>query len=221
MAYTAAQVITQAQRFLIDIDDAAYSDDMLTYLNEGCRRFASETHCCQSYVLISNITDSSIPYLVIRNAIDTIITPGSTEGILFVSKVLPMLGDNWTPLPKAPMSEMKAFLATDVTIPTRYFLYAEAIHFDVEEGVSMNSGAGISFRLWCSYIPADLTATSDLLIIPDEWVHAIVKYMVFCCHIADRSAALANGAYAEFEAIKQAAANVYISQIERIPGAVQ
>ncbi len=210
MAYTGTQVKTMAQRFLVDIDDDAYSADMLSYINEGCRRFASETHCCQAQADMLVIANT-IAYTAIASTIGASIA----EQVLFVSKVLPQVGDKWTPLHKAPLSEMKSLLATEITTPTRYSLFAESVYFDTEPGVTLSFTASV----FCSYVPVDLSAIGGTILIPEEWIQAIVKYVVFCCHIANRSAGLANGAYAEFEAIKQQAARVYMAQLEGIPGA--
>lgn len=217
MAFTVANILTQAQRFLIDIDDDAYRDTtthqpMLDYYNEAVRRFASETHCCQGVADIS-VTAQSVTYAAIAAAIASAYSV-SVEQVLYIVKVLPQTGDNWTPLHKAPISEMKALLATGVVTPTRYSTFAEAIYFDTEPGTTLSFTATVS----CSFIPADETDVTQDTLIPNEWIQAIVKYIVFCCRITDRDSGIANGAYQEFEAIKQAAANVFISQIEKIPG---
>ncbi len=209
MSYSATQVINMARRFLVDNNDDAYSADTLSYLNEACRRFASETHCCQAVVDMS-VVSNTITYTAIATAIGASLA----EQVLFVTKVLPQIGDNWTPLHKAPMSEMKALLATGETTPTRYSLFAEKVYFDTEAGTTLSFTATV----FASFVPVDLAAVGDTVLIPEEWIQAIVKYIVFCCRIADRDAGLANGAYAEFEAIKQQAANVYMSQLERVPG---
>jgi hypothetical protein len=209
MAFTGTQVIAMAQRFLVDIDDDAYGDDMLSYLNEACRRFGSETHCCQKVVDVA-VTAQTIPFTDIVSAIGA-----SAEQVLYVSKVILKTGTNYTPLPKAPVSEMKALLISTTTTPTRYSLFAESIIFDTHPDTTLSFTATI----YCSFVPTDLAQEGDSILIPDEWVQAIVKYIVFCCRIADRDAGLANGAYQEFENIKQAAANVFIAQVESIPGA--
>jgi len=216
MAYKASAVITMAQRFLVDTEDNAYSvgtsddtNDMLNYLNEACRRFAAETHCCQGIVTVS-VTAQNITFATILAELGSSIV----EQVLYITKVMPKTGTNYTPLPKAPISEMKALLASTVTTPTRYSVFAESIYFDTHPDTVLAFNATVS----CSYVPKDLTSTDEYILIPDEWVQAIVKYIVFCCRIADRDAGLANGAYQEFEAIKQAAAAVNISQIEKIPG---
>jgi len=214
MAYTGTNIIEMAQRLLVDMDDDAYGNDMLSYLNEGCRRFANETHCCQAVVNVS-VSGQSVTFSDIVAAINGAYG-ASAEAVLFIGKVIPNTGTYWTPLPKAPVSEMKAHLSDATTTPTRYSVFAEAIYFDTEPGVTLNFTATI----YCSYSPVDLSAVGDSLLIPDEWAQAIVKYIVFCCHMADRDAGLGNGAYQEFDAIKQAAANLFISQIEKIPGVV-
>ncbi len=215
MSYLASDVMTLAQRFLIDTEDDAYRDTttnlpMLAYLNEGQKLFAVGTHCCQAQVNIA-VTGNAITYAEIVSAIGS-----SAEGILFPIKVTPQIGDNWQPLYKAPMSEMKALLATGVTEPTRFSLFSEKIIFDTEPGTTVSFTATIS----TSFVPTDLATAATAILTPDEWVMALVKYIIFCCRVQDRDAGQANGAFAEYEAIRQQAANVFVSQIEKIPGAI-
>ncbi len=213
MAYLASDVMTLAQRILIDIEDDAYRDTithlpMLAYLNEGQKLFSATTHCCQAVVDISVIAQT-ITYASIVSAIGS-----AAEGILFVSKVMPKTGDNYTPLPKAPVSEMRALLAASVTAPERYGLFAETVRFDTHPDTTLSFTA----RIYCSFITTDLATSASTILIPDEWVMALVKYIIFCCRVQDRDTNLANGAYAEYDAIRLQAANVFISQIEKIPG---
>ena len=216
MSFTVTQILTMAQRFLVDIDDDGYRDTtthqpMLDYYNEAVRRFAAETHCCQGRVDIA-VTAQSITFAALTSAL---VSAGySASQVLYIVKLLPQTGINYTPLPKAPMSEMRALLVSATTAPERYSVFAESIYFDTHPDTTLSFTATIS----CSFIPTDASDVTTATLIPDEWVQAIVKYIVFCCRVTDRDSGLANGAYQEFEAIKQAAANVFISQIEKIPG---
>ncbi len=212
MAFTVSDILTMAQRFLVDLDDDAYRDTtthqpMLDFYNEGARRFAAETHCVQAVVDVS-VTTQKISYAAIVSAIGA-----TAEQILYISKVIPKVGTNQVPLPKAPVSEMRALLASTITTPTRYSLFAEAVRFDTHPDTVLS----FDVTVYCSYVPVDLVVTASILI-PDEWAQAIVKYIEFCCRVTDRDGGLANGAYDQFDVIKQAAANLFISQIEKIPG---
>lgn len=199
MSYTGANVITMARRFLADSIDKAHLDaDMLAYLNEGQKRFSSETHCCQKVVDIS-VTAQTITYAAIKSAIGS-----DAEEVLSVLKVIPKTGDNYTPLPFAPISEMNPLLISTTTTPTRWGHFAEAVYFDTHPDTTLSFTA----RVKCSFVSADLSAVGDNIITPDEWVQALVKYIEFCCRIAERDANGANGAYDEFEAIKQSAAAI-------------
>jgi len=215
MAYKASEVIEMAQRFLVDTEDDAYSADMLSYLNEACRRFATETHCCQALTTVG-VTGQILPFDTILSGINSSLQ--IAHELLYIIKAIPYIGDNYTPLPKAPISEMKACLSSSITIPTRYSVFAEKIHFDTHP----NTVLDFNMSVLCSYVPVDIEPGSEdsNILIPAQWVQAIVKYIIFCCRIADRDAGLANGAYQEFEAIKLQAANVNISQLEKIQGAV-
>lgn len=217
MSYTATNIIEIAQRELLDPDDDAYNDasgqPMFAFLNEGQKRFASETHCCQAVVDIS-VTAQTITYAAIVTAINAI-TGLSAEGVLFVSKVIPDIESKQVPLPKAPVSEMKALLASTVTTPTRYSCFAEAIRFDTHPDTTLDFTATV----YCSFIPTDLSVVGDSILIPDEWMMGLVRYVQYCCRVTDRDAGLANGTYEEYETIKEAAARVFIAQIEKVPGA--
>jgi len=200
MSYSTTDIFTMAQRLLVDIEDDAYLDNMLQYLNEAQRRFATETHCCQAAVDVT-VTDNSLPYTTISALIS-----GSDE-ILYVAKVQLNSGTNYSSLPKASMTEMKNLLASTITTPTRYSLFAEQIFFDLHPSATISFGATI----FCSYVPTDLTAGQDL-VIPDQWVQAMVHYIVYCCRIADRDTGLANGAFGEYEAMRAQAAAFYSAQ---------
>ena len=200
MSYSTSDITTMAQRLLIDIDDDAYLDNMLSYLNEGQRRFASETHCCQAAADVT-VSDNSLPYSTIIAQIS-----GAAK-VLYVAKVQLNSGTQYSFLPKAMTTEMKTLPLSTTTTPTRYSLFAEQIFFD------LHPSATISFNttIFCSYIPSDLTAGQNLAI-PDQWVQAIVQYIVYCCRVSDRDSGLANGAFGEYEAIRAQAAAFYIAQ---------
>lgn len=199
MSYIVSEVITMARRFLIDSADKSHTDaDMLAYTNEGQKRFSSETQCCQAVV---DVTPSANPitYAQIVSAIGS-----SAEQILSIVKVTPKSGDNYTPLPFAPVSEMKELPVSATTAPTRWNNFAEVVRFDLHPDTAYTTVT----RIECSFTTADLSAVGDTILTPDEWIQGLVKYVEFCCRIAERDAGGANGAYAEFEAIKLAAAAI-------------
>jgi hypothetical protein len=189
-----------AQRLLVDIDDDAYLDNMLTYLNEGQRRFAAETHCCQAIADVS-VSDNVLAYSSIVSEIT------GAEKVLYVAKVQLNSGTQYTFLPFAPLSELKTLPTTATTTPTRYTTFAEQIVFD------LHPSATISFdtTIFCSYVPSDLSSGANL-IIPDQWVQAVVQYIVYLCRVSDRDAGLANGAWSEYETIRANAAAFYKAQ---------
>lgn len=200
MAYTTSDITTMAQRLLVDIDDDSYLDNMLTYLNEAQRRFASETHCCQAIADVT-VSDNVLAFSSIASEIT-----GAAK-VFYVGKIQLNSGTQYSFLPKASVTEMKTLPVSTTTTPTRYSLFAEQIVFD------LHPSATISFdtTIFCSYIPNDLTDGQDL-IVPDQWVQAIVQYIVYLCRVADRDAGLANGAFSEYEAIRANAIAFYIGQ---------
>jgi len=210
MAFTANNIMDMAQRFLVDIEDDAYRDTstsqpMLSFLNEGQRRFAAETFCCQTIVDLSSVTTKTITYATLAAAI------ADALGILFVVKV-EVPDSTVSPfLPKAPISEMKNTLAVTTLIPTRYTLFGEEIVFDTHESATL---ALSDVNVYCVFSPNDVIATDNILI-PDEWAQALVHYIVYCCRILDRDAGLANGAFAEYEAMRVQAAQLYRAQMEQ------
>ena len=195
-----------AQRLLVDVSDDAYLDNLLSYLNEGCRRFASETHCCQAIVDMNTNTSNEM-------AFSSIATAASAAKILYVAKIRLDEVDGTAKtapayLPKASMSEMKDLPTTSTTAPTRYSLFGEKVIFDLHPSATLD----FDVTVYCSYIPSDLTSDNDTIVIPDQWISAIVQYMVYCCRVADRDSGLANGAWGDYEAVRTQAAAFYIAQ---------
>jgi hypothetical protein len=203
MAYTATEIITIAQRLLVDIEDDAYLDDMLAYFNEWQRRFAVETQCVQSIKQIA-VTSSALTYAAIAagivNASD-IITP---------FQVRLDSGVQYSFLPKSRLSDIKDLPAADTVLPTRYAVFGKQLTFDLMPTATISFNATIS----CSFIPDDLTATSQTTLIPDQWAQSGVHYLCYCARIADRDAGLANGHFAEYEAMRIQAAALYAMQME-------
>jgi len=203
MAYTATQIITMAQRQLVDIDDDSYLADCLTYVNEACRRFASETHCCQESATV-NLTTNKVLFSTVLAAVTGYIET------LWIARVQLNSGTRYSILPKMPLSESKDLLAVTTLVPTRYMVFGKTLFTDLHP----SAVPSISLTLFASFVPTDLTSVDDELKIPDMWAQAIVKYVVFCCRIADRDAGLANGAFQEYEAIRVQASAFYLAQAE-------
>ncbi len=189
MSTTVAQCIADARRLLADTYDEAFeAADLLAYLNEGMRRFAAETHVCQGSVT-KTVTSSPV-------ALSTLTEDQADEDeVLIVAKIELTDGTDRIPLPKAPIYEMKTRTGTT---PTRYMLFDQAIHFDVVGTVS------ITFTAYYSYIPTRLLST-DSLPFADEYAPAMVRYMVYCAHLSMRDAGMANGAFSEYQELRQLA----------------
>jgi len=207
MAYTASEIITMAQRLLVDVEDDAYLDDMLSYFNEWQRRFATETQCVQK-VEPTSVRADTYSYADLARQID------DASDLVDVARVELIdnsgVGTAIYPLPKSELSDLKTLPLTASIFPTRYSLFAKQILFD------LHSSADVSFviRVYCSIIPNDLTSTDATTLIPDQWAQAGVHYLCYCARISDRDANLANGHFAEYEAIRMQAALLYKSQME-------
>jgi hypothetical protein len=198
MSFTGTDVVEVAQRLLVDIDDEAYSDDLLDYLNEGSRRFAAETHCCQAAEEIT-IEANYVDYTSLAALSD------EADSVLFVPKMVYLDNDNPFDLDKASLFSHKSLPDQSVTTPTRFWCFGKKVFFD------LNENATISFNIlaYFSYIPSALSALTENIKIPDAWMMALVNYIAYCCHIADRSAGLANGFFDQYEKIKTQAAQIY------------
>jgi len=203
MAYIASDIITMAQRLLVDVEDDAYLDDMLSYFNEWQRRFATETQCVQAVQQVA-VTSNVLTYATIAAAVsdaNEIITP---------FQVRLDSGDQYSFLPKSKLSDLKDLPLATTVLPTRYAIFGKQLTFDLMPTATISFNATVS----CSFIPDDLTATSQGTLIPDQWAQAGVQYLCYCARIADRDAGLANGHYSEYEAMRIQAATLYAMQME-------
>lgn len=210
MSFTVEDVITKAQRKLLDIDDDAYYDSttkqpMLEWVNEAQKAFASSTHCCQSFDAIT-LNSASLNYITFA---DLAALNAAVADILFIAKVREDSG--YTFLHKAPLSEMKDLPAATTSTPTRWTPFGDAIHFDIRPTTSKN----FTVTVFYSYSPAEVTAIADAISVPDKWIDALVRYVEYCARISDRDTGLGNGAYAEYEIMKKNAAEFYLAQMER------
>ncbi len=198
---TALDLINQARRLLADYDDKSFSDDaMLAYLNEGAKRFAAETHCCQ-IVKDYTFTGATTAFSVFEN--------NPVDEVLSIVQILVKSADGSYFLPKAPITETKNHLPQSETMPTRYSVFGKLILLDTYAGKTISVPTSVFF----TYIPKTLNSTDDIVLIPGEWEQALVRYMVFCAHLSMRDAGLANGAYEEYKALAAQAAALTIAKV--------
>jgi len=202
MSYTGQDIITMAQRLLIDIDDDAYEDDMLSYFNEWQRRFATETHCCLEEQEVA-ITDNSVAFSTIAALIS-----GADE-LLHIFRVRYDGSTQYSFLPKASIADQKDLPVVATATPTRFWLFGKKLIFDLHPSATISFTSTVS----CSYTPDDLASAGETTLIPSQWAQAGVKYLEYCARVSDRDAGLANGAFAEYEAIRLAAAAFYQGQM--------
>ena len=193
MSKTAAEVIASARAILADTYDEAFNaTDLLDWLNEGQQRFAAETHCCQK-ITTKAVTSPTTAFSTLLSAEDTV------QELLLIGRVERSDG---SVLPKAPLTESKTKQASGVVIPTRYSVFADTLILDLVSDPAEN------LTVYYSYVPVKITNTATVLTIPDQYEGAIVKYIVFCGHLQMRDAGLANGAFGEYELIKNQAVNL-------------
>ena len=196
---TPVNLIAQARRLLADSNDESYEDaDLLAFLNEGCQRFASETHVCQTITEVP-VTSSKILFseIVAENS--------KVEKVLQVVKieVIDTAGDYFLDFsPTLEKTVRKELASTD---PDRYSIFASSIIFNTNTAATLD----LTMNIYHSYKPIEVTNSAVDIAIPAEWEQAIVKYIVFCGLIMVRDSGGANGAFAEYAELRTAAiANV-------------
>ena len=198
---TAAAIITQARRLLADKNDNSFEQsDLLAYLNEGCQRFAVETHVCQ-FIVNYTITNSQLTFDTLKDE------DADIEEILQIGKVELISENGSTFLPLAPMWEKKTRLAAGITTPTRYSIFADSIIFDTYSGETLSLDANI----YLTYKPSALTTEGEIKI-PSEWEEAIVKYIVFCAALSVRDSGNAAGAFEEYSQLRDTARQAMLAR---------
>lgn len=198
-----SEVISMAQRRLVDTADDAYLStesgvtDALDYLNEGSKRLALGTLCCQE-VSLATITQTSIPTAFS----DIAATHSSSDALSVISvykiELLNTTTSQYEPLRKANFFEMRNIPVAATLIPTRWSIFAEKLYWDLYPGVTTS----FNVYLYFSYVPIRITDASVAIKVPDMCAPALAKYVEFCCRVSDRDAGLANGAWQEFESMR-------------------
>ncbi len=201
MSFIGSDITTMAARLLLDISDEAYLADMLTYLNEGQRRFAVETHVCQATVDLT-ISANTIAFTTIADAVSNV------NEVILVPKVMLKATTNPLFLDKAELWEMKSLPLATVIVPTRFWIFGKKVFFDLHHDALPSSTSTIYF----TYIPDDLSALTETVLIPDQWIMALVHYIAYCVRVSDRDAGLANGEFSDYQNIKNQAAAITLAQ---------
>jgi len=194
MATTADTLITEVRRRRDDATDEAYGDSvMLDFLNDGCEIFASTTGCCQHLATVT--PDGSNPYIAL-----------STANLTYRHVIIYAVEYGTTVLDFAPLSEYKYKTASSVAAPTCWTVWTvggvERMYFDTIPATTSD------VSIYFTYIPDTLTAVSSNVDIPERWHPAIKAYMQYRVDDLNREASLADRSYAEFEQLRQQAANI-------------
>lgn len=187
---TVDNVITKIRYRMSDITDEAYGDDMLfEYINDGTKDF-SYTGCCQS---IQNVNSgTTISTLTLSSTLDYSFL--NIYAVEYASAELAF----------APRHEAVRWVPAAGT-PEGWSVWGGTLYLDTIVTLSSTNDIDISY----TYIPADITATTDICPLDTKWIPALVAYCVYRCREADREFGLADKAYAEYDAIKQTASKVY------------
>jgi hypothetical protein len=195
MSFTAQNVCDMASRELVDLSDTAYLSDMVEYINEGIRRLATNTHCCQE-LLDYDLTGYRLTFSTIKGEFSTV------ESVLTIASVYFAPSNQYLLLHKDDTVSGADFAASTQTTPSRWKQFGSSIIFDA-------TMTAMSLRVLFSYIPKMLTVRTETIPMPDECINALAKYVVYCARLSDRDAGLANGAFADFEIMREALAKKY------------
>lgn len=187
---TVDDVILKIRYRMNDVDDEAYSDEMLfEFINDGAKDF-SYTGCNQS---IKNVNSTAtVSRLTLSTTLD--------YEFLNIYAVEYESGE----LAFAPRYEAVRWNPTTAE-PTGWSIWGDRLYFDRTFTISATNDIDISY----TYIPDDIAATTDTCPLDVKWIPALVAYGVARCREADREFGLMDKAYAEYEAIKQTASKIY------------
>lgn len=188
---TVDEIITKIRYRLSDITDEAYDDDMLfEYINDGAKDF-SYTGCCQT---IENVNSGSTISTLTLSSELTYVDWLNIYSVEYASAELAF----------APRFEAVRWLPAAGT-PAGWSVWGDVLYIDTIVTLSASNDIDISY----TYVPDDITATTDTSPLEDKWSPALVAYCIYRCRKADRESGLADNAFAEYLAIKQAAAKIY------------
>lgn len=178
---------------LQDIDDTAYSDNLLmNFVSDGQRDFAL-TGCCQHRAALT--PDGSNNYINLN-----------ATNLTYEHMSIYAVTHNELPLSFAPMKESRYWTPSNGT-PTAWTVWmvsgVDRMYFDEIPDTSPN------IIVWFTFIPDEITSTATTLLVPPKWHTALKAYAEYRVRSADREDGLADRALAEYQSIKQTAAAVY------------
>lgn len=192
---TADSLIDIVRRRLQDATDEAYSDALLfDAINEGSKIFAAATGCCQDVAEVTPDGSNSYIDLDTSNLTYRMVNVYAAEhGNTKLDFAPRYEAAKWAPSGTATTAAAWSVWADGAT---------ERMYFDeVPE-------AGSDIKVWFTYVPADVTSTSDTVGLPEKWHPALIAYMRYCVHNSNRDDGRAQMAYQEFTGILQVAAKI-------------
>jgi hypothetical protein len=206
MTVAASALITQARRLLLDDTDLSITDAaFLSYLNEGIRRFASETHVCQ-LLYNATLTTATCTFASMVAACGN----ASVDSILQITKVELREGAQYSTLLRGSFLEGRSKLPVATTTPTRFYTFGDTFITDLHPSATIS----LDVTFYFSFVPVDLSTVADTSIqVPVVWHPALVKYMAFCAHLVNRDTGLANGAFGDYELMRQQAVALTVARV--------
>lgn len=193
---TAQQLIDSIRDRMADSSDVAYTAAaIIRHANDGARQFAATTGCMQeSFAFTMDGNSSYITFA--RITTDTGHKPVTVFAVNCPSRL------DFAPLYETVGWPVYWVGMTDVSTsgqPTAWTLWGEVVRFDIKPAANMVAAA------YYTRIPAEMTAVDSVFDFPAQWEQAIKSYVRFCLHDTDRESGLADRAFAEYEADRQAA----------------
>jgi len=186
---TAANLTADVRKRLADEDDMSYGDSLIRqFLSEGSSIFAGTTGCCQTTHDFT--TDGSAATL-------------SLTTMTYQWVAVYNVTDNGTELSFAPRHEAVRWGTAVSGTAAGYSMWGDTLYLDAIPD------ADRTVQVYYTYIPDELSASSDTVLIPVKWETAIVAYAEYRCRAVDRETGLADRAYAEFESLRISAQQIY------------
>lgn len=172
---------------LQDLDDTSYSDNLLTSFVSDAQQDFALTGCCQHRAEVT--PDGSNSYIAL-----------STTTLTYRHLAIYAVTHNSLPLDFAPQKEARYWSPTSGT-PSAWTIWmvsgADRMYFDMIPETSPK------IVIWFTFIPSQLSSTSDTLLVPDKWHNALKAYAEYRVRSTDREDGLAERAFSEYQAARE------------------
>jgi hypothetical protein len=184
---TVDDIILKVRYRLADVDDEAYTDNMLIeFINDFAKDF-SLTGCNQT---VHNITSGAITA-----------SGWALSGLTYKYLNVYAVTNASVHLAFAPLHEARKWSPSAGT-PTGWSVWGDVLYFDY-------TFTALDVDIYYTYIPDDITAVGNTFPLAEKWAPAAVAYCEYRCRMADRDAGLAANSAAEYDTYKKSAAALY------------